>query len=81
MCIAIPSRILSIDERGCAVVESFGVRREVSVALLEEAIAIGDYVLVRAGGYACERIEEERALDTLSLLAQLEPDLAEMAVS
>ena len=81
MCIAVPSRVVSLDERGGAIVESLGVRREVSVAMLEEPVAIGDYVLVRAGAYAYERVDEARALDALSLYAQLEPDLVQGAVT
>lgn len=72
MCIAVPSRIVSLDHRGRAVVEAFGVSREVDVSLLEEAAAVGDYVLVRAGGFAIERVDEARALDALSLYAEIE---------
>jgi hydrogenase expression/formation protein HypC len=80
MCFAVPSRIVSFDGRGRATVEAFGMRREVDVSLLDEPATAGDYVLVRAGGFAVERVDEERALDALALYAEIEARMAESAV-
>jgi hydrogenase expression/formation protein HypC len=67
---AIPSLVTAL--RGTsATVECFGVAREVSVALMNDPLAIGDYVLVRSGRYAVERIDRDSALEALSLIAQL----------
>jgi len=74
MCLAIPSKVLEILA-GMATVECFGSRRSVSLLLLEEAVAVGDYLLVQAGGYACEKVEQERALETLALMAQINAQL------
>ena len=74
MCLAIPSRVLDI-RAGVASVECFGVRRDVSLLLLEQDIAVGDYLLVQAGGYAYERVEEARALEALALLAEVNAQL------
>lgn len=70
MCTAIPSRITALDG-ATATVECFGVTRRVSLLLLGEQVALGDYVLVRAGGLAYERIEPGRAHETLALFAEL----------
>lgn len=75
MCFAIPSRVVSLDGGERATVECFGVRRTVSLALLEETPAVGDFLLVRAGGYATECIEPERAREALELYARMEPAL------
>lgn len=72
MCLAVPSRIVGFDARGRATVEAFGITREVDVTLLDEPAKVGDYVLVRAGGFAVERVEEQRALDALALYAEME---------
>ncbi len=71
MCLAAPSRVVEL--RGTtAVTECFGQTREVSLLLMEgEDIAVGDYLLVQAGGFAFERVEPERALEALALMEEL----------
>jgi hydrogenase nickel insertion protein HypA len=58
MCLAIPSRIISIDDL-IATIDVYGARRQVSLMLLPEEPRIGDYVLVHAG-FAIQKIEKER---------------------
>jgi len=72
MCLAIPARVVSIvDEANrVASVEVSGVRRDVSVALLEDC-RVGDWVIVHTG-IAIERLDEEEARKTLALLAEME---------
>jgi hydrogenase expression/formation protein HypC len=65
---AIPSRITALDG-ATATVECFGMSRRVSLILLGEEVTLGDYVLVRAGGLAYERIEPVRAREALALFA------------
>ena len=65
MCLAIPSRIVRIDN-GMAVIDVDGVRREVSLLLLEDA-RVGDWVIVHAG-FAIQTIDEEAARETLQIL-------------
>lgn len=67
MCMAIPSLVTELDVMS-ATVECFGVAREVSLALMSEPVAVGDYVLVRSGRYVVERIDRDSALETLSLM-------------
>jgi hydrogenase expression/formation protein HypC len=70
MCLAAPSRIVEIHD-DMAVTECFGQRREVSLMLMSEDVAVGDYVLIQAGGFAFERIDAERAEESLALMAEL----------
>lgn len=70
MCLAAPSRVIEVRD-GTALAECFGQTREVSLLLLNEEVAVGDYLLIQAGGFAFERIEAERAEDSLLLMKQL----------
>ncbi len=47
MCLAIPSKIVKI-ENGMATINVDGVQRKTSLLLVEDA-AVGDYVIVHAG--------------------------------
>ena len=70
MCMAVPSRVVDVDAAS-ALVDTLGTRRRVSVLLLDEPVAPGDWVLVRMGEYASERIDEERAREALAFIASL----------
>ena len=70
-------------EAGLARVDISGVRREVSVALVDEPsapIEVGDWVLIHVG-FALARIDEDAARETLALLergAELQRELDEL---
>jgi len=68
VCLAIPARIVALLPDAQAVVELGGVRREISLALVE-GLAIGDYVIVHVG-YALTRLDPDEAQRTLALFAQ-----------
>jgi len=70
MCLAIPSRVEQVDGL-TAVVEVQGQRREVNLMLLDEDVTVGDYLLVRNGGFAFERLDAERALAALALFDEV----------
>jgi hydrogenase expression/formation protein HypC len=70
MCLAAPSRIIELGD-GTALTECFGQMRAVSLLLLDEAVAVGDYLLIQTGGFAYERVEPERAEETLALMREL----------
>lgn len=57
MCLAIPSRIISIDNL-FAMIDVFGARKQVSIMLMPERPRIGDYVLVHAG-FAIQKVEKD----------------------
>ena len=70
MCLAAPSKVIEIRD-GMAVTECFGQTRTVSLLLMSEDIAVGDYLLIQAGGFAFERIDPERAAESLALMAEI----------
>jgi len=71
MCMAVPSRIVAIDGE-FATVEAFGVTRTCSLMLLAEPVAVGDYLVLGAGGsFAAEKVPEETALAALEYLAEV----------
>lgn len=67
MCLAIPSRIIKI-ENNMATIDVEGVQREASLLLLEDA-RVGDYVIIHAG-FAIQRLDEAAARETLDLLRE-----------
>jgi hydrogenase expression/formation protein HypC len=67
MCLAIPSKIIQI-ENSMAVIDVDGVQREASLLLLEDA-GIGDFVIVHAG-FAIQKIDEAAAMETLKFLKE-----------
>ena len=70
MCLAAPSRVLEVSN-GMALTECFGQLREVSLLLMNEDVAVGDYLLIQAGGFAFERVEPKRAREALDLMREL----------
>lgn len=68
MCLAIPARVAEILDGDQAVVDLGGVRKDVSLALLDD-VAIGDYVIVHVG-YALTKLDPEEAAQTLALFAE-----------
>ncbi len=74
MCLAIPSKIIEINNL-LAVVDVYGARKEVSLILLPEEAAIGDYVLVHAG-FAIQKIDFKAAKETMRLQLQYAEMLA-----
>jgi hydrogenase expression/formation protein HypC len=69
MCLAIPAQIVILLEHSRAVVELGGIRKEISLELIDEA-KVGDYVIVHAG-FALSRLDEEEALRTLALFSDM----------
>ncbi|BBY77934.1 hydrogenase assembly protein HypC [Mycolicibacterium parafortuitum] len=72
MCLAVPGRIVSIEERDgtlMSVVDFGGVRKDVCLQYLPDA-EIGQYVVVHVG-FAIQRLDEESATRTLAEFAHL----------
>jgi len=67
MCIAVPMKVIEINE-DMGVVEGNGVKREVGIMLLEN-LRIDDWVLIHAG-FAISKINQEEAEETLALLKE-----------
>jgi len=60
MCLSIPSKVVEIDEDNMATVDTMGVRRKVTLDLINEKVEIGDFVLIHVG-FALNKISKEEA--------------------
>ena len=67
MCLAIPARVVDLPEVGVAVVDVGGVRKRISLALVDD-IGLGDYVIVHVG-YALTKLDPALAQSTLETFA------------
>lgn len=73
MCVGIPAQVVEIlsAERKAAIVEVEGVRREISIVVVEEdGVKVGDWVLLHVG-FAMSIIDEEEAAAQLDFLRML----------
>jgi hydrogenase expression/formation protein HypC len=77
MCLGIPGEIVAIEqtaEQGAllqGVVSFSGVRKRVCLAFVPQA-KVGDHAIVHAG-FALDLIDEERAREIFTTLAELDP--------
>jgi len=69
MCLGVPGRVLRVDGT-TAVVDFFGVSRQVRLELVDQPVQPGDYVLNHVG-YAIRRIPEADIEGTLAMYEQL----------
>jgi len=72
MCLAMPVKVIQIGlgpAGDAALVDLGGVRKEISLALLD-GIEVGDYVILHAG-YALSRLDPEEAQRTLEAFSDL----------
>ncbi|MDF9409423.1 HypC/HybG/HupF family hydrogenase formation chaperone [Pelotomaculum isophthalicicum JI] len=71
MCLGIPGKVVEVNQaESWAVVESFGVRKKVGIALIDEDLVPGDYLMVHAG-YAIGKIDMEDARVSLELWEEI----------
>ncbi len=68
MCLAVPVRVVELKDGDAAIVDLGGIRKEISLALVED-IAVGDYVVLHVG-YALARLDAAEAERTLSLFRE-----------
>jgi hydrogenase expression/formation protein HypC len=69
MCLGVPGKVLAIDGL-VATVDFFGVRKELRLDIVDEPVAVGDYVLNHVG-FAIRRIPPEEVQETLALFDQI----------
>jgi len=69
MCLGVPGRVLEVHDN-IALVDFFGVCREVRLELADEPVAPGDYILNHVG-FAIRRIPEGDIKGTLAMYEQL----------
>lgn len=77
MCLAIPVRVVELLPDEMARVDVGGVRKDVSLALVD-GIEPGDYVILHVG-YAIQKLDPDEAEKTLRLFAEM-ADAAEPAL-
>ena len=73
MCLAVPAKIIELSgntKDNLAIVDLGGVRKEVSVRLLDN-LKVGEYVLIHAG-FAISKIDENEAVETLSIFKDMQ---------
>ncbi len=67
MCLAVPLRVIEVDDR-YAVVEGAGLRQRVEIALLrKKGVKIGDYLLIH-DGLAITTLPTDEALRILKMI-------------
>lgn len=69
MCLAVPMKLVEIQENGGGLAELDGCRHAVNLSLLSD-VRLGDYLIVHAG-FAIEVLNQQEADATLSLFEEL----------
>lgn len=69
MCLAVPARIEQLIGENQAIVNLGGIRKEVSLVLIENAV-LGDYVIVHVG-FALQKLDQQEAELTLAMFAEI----------
>lgn len=69
MCLAIPAKLVELLANDQAIVDLGGIRKEISIALVPDAV-VGDYVIVHVG-HAIGRIDPEEAERTLIMFGEM----------
>jgi hydrogenase expression/formation protein HypC len=67
MCLALPVKVIELGAGDMAIVDLDGVKREISLALLDD-VNVGDYVILHVG-YALSKLDPDEAEQTLALFA------------
>jgi hydrogenase expression/formation protein HypC len=70
MCLAIPAKVIALNENDEAVVDMGGIRKSVSVMLVD-GVTIGDYVIIHVG-HAIEIIDDKIARQALNDIRQMD---------
>jgi hydrogenase expression/formation protein HypC len=72
MCLALPVKVVEVGsgaDEDSAIVDLGGVRKEISLALVDD-VKVGDYVILHVG-FALSRLDPEEAEKTLALFAEM----------
>jgi hydrogenase expression/formation protein HypC len=68
MCLAIPAKVIEVDESNQGKIDYMGTKVKTNFALLDD-VKVGDWVIVHAG-YAISKLNEEEAQETLGLIRE-----------
>ena len=69
MCLGVPGKVLSVDDM-VALVDFWGVQKEVRLEICDAPVEPGDYILNHVG-FAIRRIPAEEVEETLALYDEL----------
>lgn len=69
MCLALPVRVIEKTRDANAIVDLGGIRKEISLALVDD-VEVGDYVVLHVG-YALTKLDPVEAEKTLALFGEL----------
>ncbi len=69
MCLGVPGKVVAVDGL-MATVDFWGVRKQIRLEVVDEAVQPGDYILNHVG-YAIRRIPESEIEATLALYEEL----------
>lgn len=73
MCLAIPGKIIEINEqKKTALVDFDGIKQEVVIALIQNP-EVGKYIVIHAG-YAIEQMNEDEALEAIDQWKEIAED-------
>lgn len=70
MCLAIPTQIIKLLDDQMALTSLAGVEKEISLALIQDEVKEGDFVIVHVG-YALSKLDEDDAKKTLAYFDEL----------
>ena len=73
MCLGVPGRVISIDGM-VAIVDFWGVKKQVRLDVIDEPVEPGDYLLNHVG-YAIRRIPADDIAETLAMYDELLGDV------
>lgn len=69
MCLAVPMKLVEVNEHGVGKVDAGGVTSDVSLMMLPQA-QVGDYIIIHAG-FGIEVLDPEEARIRLDLFHEL----------
>ena len=75
MCLGVPGKVLEVEGL-TAVVDFFGITKELRLDIVDEPVSPGDYVLNHVG-FAIRRIPPSEVEETLALFEQIVKESAE----
>lgn len=70
MCLAVPTQIIKLLDDQMALTSLAGVEKEISLALIQDEVKEGDFVIVHVG-YALSKLDEDDAKKTLAYFDEL----------
>jgi hydrogenase maturation factor len=78
MCIAVPAEVVSSDGM-TALVDVYGDRFAVSLAMMSEEVAAGEFLAVQARHFAVAKVPRDEAQAARALFESIFPELAARA--